>query len=179
MKYQINLLRQKEKSFTDKVIYFSLHYLRYILVLTQIVVIGVFFYRFKIDQEIIDLRDELQQKEEIVLVSEPLLLEAKSVDIKTREAVDILTKQDMSQKMTNYFLSIFPRKMSTRKLEVREGVIEFEGVTNDPQTIKAFFERLKKDKQFKVIELGSIRKMAGEYYCPFILRDFVDTNGQG
>ena len=61
MKYQINLLQEKEKDISGKIIYFALHYLRYILVVTQIVVIAVFFYRFKIDQEVIDLRDELKQ----------------------------------------------------------------------------------------------------------------------
>ena len=73
MKYQINLLQEKEKDISGKIIYFALHYLRYILVVTQIVVIAVFFYRFKIDQEVIDLRDELKQKQEIVQVSSPLL----------------------------------------------------------------------------------------------------------
>jgi len=85
MKYQINLLPKKEKDFVDRGIYFALHYLRYVLVLTQIVVIAVFFYRFQIDQEIIDLKDELTQKQEIVAVSAPLLSEAQVVDVKTKQ----------------------------------------------------------------------------------------------
>ncbi|MFZ2026464.1 MAG: hypothetical protein WAV30_04220, partial [Microgenomates group bacterium] len=93
MKYKINLLPEKEKDLLDKSIYFVLHYLRYVLVITQIVVISVFFYRFKIDQEIIDLKDELQQKQEIVAVSEPLLKEAEIVDIKTKQTREILVDQ--------------------------------------------------------------------------------------
>ncbi|PJB87766.1 hypothetical protein CO083_05355, partial [Candidatus Roizmanbacteria bacterium CG_4_9_14_0_8_um_filter_34_12] len=64
MKYKINLLLPKEKNWLDKVIYFGLNYLRYILVITQTVIIMVFFYRFKIDQEIVDLKDAVKQKQE-------------------------------------------------------------------------------------------------------------------
>ena len=68
MKYKINLLLPKEKNWLDKVIYFGLNYLRYILVITQTVIIMVFFYRFKIDQEIVDLKDAVKQKQEIIIV---------------------------------------------------------------------------------------------------------------
>lgn len=173
MKYQINLLQEKEKDLSGKVVYFALHYLRYILVLTQIVVIAVFFYRFKIDQEVIDLRDELQQKQEIVQVSDPLLAEAKSVDIKTREVKTILISQDSFQQMLDYFLSVFPSNMKTDHIEVSKDEIIFEGVTNDPQTIKGFLDRLHSDKYFKKINLGSIRRDESGFHAPFSLTGFI------
>ena len=65
MKYKINLITRRKEKVVDKVIYFVMNYLRYILVITQIIVIGVFFYRFKIDQEMVDLQEAVQQKKEI------------------------------------------------------------------------------------------------------------------
>jgi len=173
MKYKINLLQEKERDLTGKIIYFALHYLRYILVVTQIVVIAVFFYRFKIDQEIIDLRDELKQKEEIVLVSSPLLDEAKQVDIKTREIKEILGRQDSFSQMFSYFLQIFPSKMNVTKIEIVENGIVFEGITTDPQIIKTFWDRLKADALFQNIELGSIRRVETHFYAPFKLGGFA------
>ncbi|MDO8741626.1 MAG: hypothetical protein Q7J11_00595, partial [Candidatus Roizmanbacteria bacterium] len=61
MKYKINLLEKKETSLLDKLTFFGLNYLRYIIVITQLVVIGVFFYRFQIDQSIIDLKEGVNQ----------------------------------------------------------------------------------------------------------------------
>lgn len=173
MKYQINLLQEKEKDLSGKIIYFALHYLRYILVLTQIVVIAVFFYRFKIDQEVIDLRDELQQKEEIVQVSDPLMKEAKGVDLKTREIRNILIKQDSFQQMISYFLSVFPSKMSTAHIDFADEGIDFEGVTTDPLIIKSFLDKLRSDKAFKVIDLGSIRRQEDSFHAPFKLQGFI------
>lgn len=173
MKYQINLLQEKEKDISGKIIYFALHYLRYILVVTQIVVIAVFFYRFRIDQEVIDLRDELKQKQEIVQVSNPLLKEAQAIDLKTREIKDVLLKQKSFQLMLDYFLSVFPDKMRVRHMVINEKGLEFEGITTDSSVIKIFLDKLKADKAFKTINLGSIRREEDSFYCPFKLYDFL------
>ncbi len=173
MKYQINLLQQKEKSLADKIIYFALHYLRYILVVTQIVVIGVFFYRFKIDQEIIDLKDGLNQKEEIVAVSQSLLDEAKIVDLKLREIKTVFAFQNNFEGMFSYFLSIWPTKATVTRLEIADDSIEFEAVTSDPNYIKLFYNRLKEDNKFRIVNLGSIRRAGAEFYCPFKLKDYI------
>lgn len=173
MKYRINLLQEKEKDISGKIIYFALHYLRYILVITQIVVIAVFFYRFRIDQEVIDLRDELKQKQEIVQVSSPLLKEAQGVDLKTREVVSVLQKQESFNEMLAYFLKVFPSKMNVKQISINETGFNFEGITADPQVIKLFLDRLKADKAFKVIELGSIRRQEDSFYCPFRLAGYL------
>lgn len=173
MKYQINLLQEKEKDFSGKIIYFALHYLRYILVVTQIVVIAVFFYRFRIDQEVIDLRDELKQKEEIVQVSDPLLKEAAGVDVKTREIKSILLRQDSFQQMYAYFLSVFPSDMSISRLQIKEDSLEFEATTTQPAIIKIFLDKLRADKAFQKIELGSIRREEDGFRCPFKLVGYI------
>ena len=173
MRYQINLLQEKEKDISGKMVYFALHYLRYILVLTQIVVIAVFFYRFKIDQEVIDLRDELKQKEEIVQVSDPLLKEAQRVDLKSREIKDVLIRQEASQQMLTYFLSVFPNNMRVTRIDMSEKGFEFIGITSEPQIIKIFLDKLNADKAFKTIELGSIRREDNSFHCPFKLYGFI------
>lgn len=173
MRYRINLLQEKEKDLTGKIIYFALHYLRYILVVTQIVVIAVFFYRFKIDQEIIDLRDELQQKEEIVAVSDPLLAEARAVDLKTREAKEIIGRQDSFSRMFAYFFSVFPSSLRVTHMEVTERGMNFDAVTSDPQIVRLFLEKLQGDNSFKKVELGSIRRVDDNFYCPFKLSEFT------
>lgn len=41
--YDINLLPKEKNKLTDKILHFLLYYFRYIIVITQIVVIAVFF----------------------------------------------------------------------------------------------------------------------------------------
>jgi len=172
MKYKINLLPEKERDFLDKSIYFMLHYLRYVLVITQIVVISVFFYRFKIDQEIIDLKDELGQKQEIVAVSDPLLKQAEIVDLKTKQIREVLVNQAIFSESFTYFLDTFPLRLTINRLEIRDGNYKFDVTTPDPETIRTYLARLKKDKRFKEVVLGSIKRTGMEFFAPFTLSGF-------
>lgn len=172
MKYKINLLPEKERDFLDKSIYFVLHYLRYVLVITQIVVISVFFYRFKIDQEIIDLKDELTQKQEIVAVSNPLLKQAEIVDLKTKQIREVLINQAQFSESFTYFLDTFPLHLTIKRLDIRGGVYKFDAITTNPETIRSYLARLKQEKRFKEITLGSIKRDGIEFFVPFILSDF-------
>ncbi len=172
MKYKINLLPEKERDFLDKGIYFILHYLRYVLVITQIVVISVFFYRFKIDQEIIDLKDELKQKQEIVAVSDPLLKQAEIVDLKTKQIREVLVNQALFTESFSYFLDSFPLHLTIKRLDIRDGTFKFDVTTTDPETIRSYLARLKKDKRFKVVTLGSIKRNDMEFFVPFTLTGF-------
>lgn len=158
MRYQINLFPPKELNFVDKVIYFSFNYLRYILVITQLVVISVFFYRFKIDQEIVDLKDSLKQKEEIVLVSNSLLRDVRSIDVKVKQTATVLSQQTELQDMMNYFLSRFPADLNLTKLTVGGGTIKFEGYTLRPDLVRVFYNQMKQDKRFKLVSLDALRK---------------------
>jgi len=172
MKYKINLLPEKEKDFLDKSIYFVLHYLRYVLVLTQIVVISVFFYRFKIDQEIIDLKDGLQQKQEIVAVSDPLLKQAEVVDLKTKQIREVVVDQASFSESFTYFLSTFPLQLTIGQLSIRDGSYAFEVTTTDPETIRTYVARMKLDKRFKDVVLGSIKRNGSIFIAPFTLSHF-------
>jgi len=172
MKYKINLLPEKEKDFLDKSIYFVLHYLRYVLVFTQIVVISVFFYRFKIDQEIIDLKDELQQKQEIVAVSDSLLKQAEIVDLKTKQIKEVLANQSQFSESLTYFLETFPLRLTIKRLEIGGNSYRFDTTTTDPGIIQSYLARLKEDKRFQNVSLGKIKRSGTEFLVPFVLSNF-------
>ncbi|MFH0773212.1 MAG: hypothetical protein V1922_02780 [bacterium] len=178
MKYKINLLPEKERDFLDKSIYFVLHYLRYVLVLTQIVVISVFFYRFKIDQEIIDLKDELQQKQEIVAVSDPLLKQAEIVDLKTKQIREVLVEQALFSESFTYFLNTFPLHLTINQLDIRSDTYKFSVTTTDPETIRSYLARLRQEKRFIDVAIGSIKRSGAEFEVPFVLSKFQLYKGK-
>lgn len=173
MKYKINLFPLKKQNLAERITYFSFHYLRYILVITQIVVIGVFFYRFKIDQELVDLKDSLSQKQEIVAISAPLIKEIQAVEMKTFNVDKVLQSQQQLQNDLDYILSVFPEKLTLDKLVLSDGSYSLSGVTSDASIIKMFYDKLKKDKKFSVIELKDLKK--GSYGFSFT---FSLANGQ-
>ena len=173
MRYQINLLPPRDNNITDKIIYFSFHYLRYILVITQLVVIGVFFYRFQIDQQVIDLKDSIKQKNEIIVVSNALLKDMKTIDIKMRSIAQALDKQNNLEKMYAYFFSTFPADLYLTKLEMNNDEITVIGYTSNITTVKLYHSRLTRDKMFKEVKLDTIKKEDLNYIFTFSLKKFV------
>ena len=157
-KYRINLVTKRKEDFVDKLVYFALHYLRYIIVLTQIVVIGVFFFRFQLDQEIIDLKENISQKEEIFRVTTSLLTEAKEVSGKLNDTENILNRQKQFMQAYDYLMSMIPQDIILNKTTVDDKQIRLDGVANNPDIIRIFIEKIKADKRFKTVILDSVTR---------------------
>lgn len=62
----INLVKGKEKDFFDKFINWALTIGRLVVILTETIALSAFLYRFSLDRQLIDLRDQIKQKEAIV-----------------------------------------------------------------------------------------------------------------
>ena len=142
MRYKINLLEKKDIGLLDKLTFFSLNYLRYIIVITQLVVIGVFFYRFQIDQKIIDLKEGVEQKKEIVKIVLPLLDEVAKIDKKTLIINETLLKQKKFSEMIDYFITSFPETISLTNMEVKNESIKITGDATNAQHLQAFYTLL-------------------------------------
>ncbi len=175
MKYKINLLEKKEISLLDKLIFFGLNYLRYIIVITQLVVIGVFFYRFQIDQSIIDLKEGVDQKKEIAQIVLPLLNGAVKINKKTLIIEKTIYKQKNFVSMFEYFISSFPESITLTNMEIKGESIKVIGYANDPKHLQAFYLFLKKDKKFKDVTFQNIKKTEIGYNFTLFLNKFSNT----
>lgn len=158
--YRINLLQHKRKPITliDKLIFFALHYLRYIIIITQIIVIGVFFYRFIIDQQVIDLKESVNQKQEIIHIALPIVQEAKAFETKTTAIKKILDQQNQFSVHFDYIVSIIPESIIIKTLNLTAQGITLAGNAPEVTSIRALYERVQKDKKFKNVSLEKITK---------------------
>lgn len=172
MKYDINLLPKKETPFVERLMYFSLHYLRYIIIITQLVVIGVFFFRFQIDQRIIDLKESVDQKKEIVQVVLPLLKEAESISQRTKESQNIINSQKKFYSMLQYYLSQFPATIMLSSLEMSSDSIKAIGTAFDAKDLQAFNSILKQEKHFGQVDLQDIKKNDQGYLFTLVIGQY-------
>lgn len=158
MRYNINLIPPKESSWGERLVYFALNYLRYIIVITQLVVLGVFFYRFQVDQAIIDLKEGVDQKKEIIQVVSPLLSQAEIINRQVIAAEKIMKKQNHFSQMINYLISLFPASVKLTSLEIDEGQIKMQGLTSDISQFQSFYHLLKKERKFEMVNIENIKK---------------------
>lgn len=172
MKYQINLLKQKKISFSQRIIYFGTNYLRYVLVLTQLLIIGVFFYKVGVDQDIVDITEAVNQKKEILTVSKPLIDQGYKINLKVNETQNILKKQEQFSQLLEYLLTKFPAGFVLSKFDMDGNTINFSGKTDKPQLLQLFYGRLQREGRFKNIQLSNIERKMGEVSFSFTLANF-------
>ncbi|HRN69697.1 MAG TPA: PilN domain-containing protein [Candidatus Woesebacteria bacterium] len=177
MKYITNLFSKKEETAIDKITYFALHYLRYILVITQFVTICVFFYRFKIDQEIVDLKDTLSQKKAIVETTQNLLTNVKELDFKINNIKSISGKQDTLLDIYTYIFQKLPQDVRLTSLTIEGTSIQFQGQTTNITAVQDMYEKMQQEKIFKSVVLGGITKNETGFAFNLELTDYSKSNG--
>ncbi len=172
MKYNINLIGEEKTSFLDKALYFFLNYLRYILVVTQLVVIGVLFYRFSIDQKIIDLKDSIEQKKEIINVVSPIIEEAGKIDRQVGLIKNITNVQSAFVDQLQYIFSIFPQTVLATEINVNKDQIKILGNSNNLKDLQLFYLKLKQDNKFSSVNLEDIRRDPSGYGFTLDIKGF-------
>ncbi|HLL61274.1 MAG TPA: PilN domain-containing protein [Candidatus Nitrosocosmicus sp.] len=157
-KININLLPKREQSLINRVIYFGLHYLRYIIVITQIVVISVFFYRFKIDQRIIDLKESVEQKEEIFKITQPLIDDARYIEKRSTFISKVLADQTNFYEDSQFIFSNIPTEIILDSFDINSESIKLTGVSNSINRIRHLSERISKGKQYRDVKISKVEK---------------------
>jgi len=178
MKYNINLTKHKEKTLEERVVFFSLNYLRYIIVITLLVVIGVFFYRYAVDQQVVDLSDQVDEKEKIIQVSDPLIKEGEKLSKMTGIIASVLVRQNSFRGMIDYLTQTIPQGVSLAKLTARENTVAIEGDSRSINDIKLMVERIRQEKRFKEIKLMSVEKKVNSFYFQLALKGYLPRENQ-
>lgn len=62
----INLIKKEKKPFLDTFLHWALTIGRLVVMLTEIIALSTFLYRFSLDRQLIDLHDKIKQKQTIV-----------------------------------------------------------------------------------------------------------------
>lgn len=163
-KIKINLLAQKEADFPKKFSYFLYHYLRYVIIITAIVVICVFFYRYTIDQKVIDLKEKVNSMEAIMKATNSQVSRFEAVSQKMKEIAIRINDQKSFSNNVEYVLSIIPQRIIIKEFIFDNRSITINGISSDYITIKVFHSKLQKEVRFKNADIkfkkASIDKIA-------------------
>lgn len=80
--HSINLLKNKDVDFLNEFIKWTLTIGRLVVIITELIALSAFIYRFSLDRRLIDLRSEIKQKQTIVAAQKTN--EAKYRDLQDR-----------------------------------------------------------------------------------------------
>lgn len=152
-KYKINLLKQKEVDIPKRVVYFLYHYLRYVIIITAIIVICVFFYRYTIDQSVIDLKEKVYSMEAIVKATKNQVTKVEEISKKIGEIKIRIDDQKNFSNNINYVLSVIPQKITLIDFKFENKRIVLTGISSDYITIKVLHTKLVKEVRFNDVNI--------------------------
>lgn len=156
----INLIVKEElgESFSGQVLSWALTYGRYIIILTQIIVLTVFFLRFKLDRDHTDLKEATSQKAAIIESVSDLEDEIRRVQGRLANIRQISTNQDALLKILQFFQENIPSNVNFNTLILSSDKIAFSATAGSFKSFSFLLSELQRNDRFIDVTLEEILK---------------------
>jgi Tfp pilus assembly protein PilN len=156
--WHINLLPKDKlgSNLIDKTLSWATTYGRYIIVLTEFVVILVFLSRFKFDQELTDLHEEIAQKRAIVKATTEIDTTYRALQNRLAQIKNLKTNLVKSYKIFEYVNQNTPPGVFLKGLNVNDNNLSLSAVSYNEKDLIAFVNAWLYSPDFEKISLNNI-----------------------
>lgn len=156
----INLLIKKKSgnSFSEQFFTWILTYGRYIIIITQIIVLFVFFFRFKIDRDHTDLKELVTQKQAILESLSDLETEIRSIQGRLVNIRTISPRQDSLLKVVKFLQQRTPVDIIFTNLLITNEKISFQATSGNLRSFSFMLSQFQLDKKFSEVSLQDINR---------------------
>lgn len=161
--YKFNLLEREKSAFVSQAVDFLNHYIRYILIATELVVLAVFFVKILLDQKIVDLKETIDQKNQIIIAATPLVLNNNRMAKEIIEIEKLLFSQKTTYVLFTTVLDNVPSSIRLSNFALKKNVVNLTGATYNAVDIKKYEKRLKKLLGESSVVIKQITIDAGKY----------------
>lgn len=158
----INLLIKNKagNSLSEQFLAWILTYGRYIIIITQIIVLSVFFFRFKIDRDHTDLKELVTQKQAILESLTDLETEIRRVQGRLANIHIISANQDSLLKVIRFLQQRTPSDTSFTNLILNSESISFLASSGNLRSFSYMLRQLQQDKKFSEVTLQDMNRKA-------------------
>jgi len=155
----INLLPSEEFaiSTTGKLISWALSTFRFIVIVTELVVILAFISRFWLDAQNANLREEIEQKQSLIAASSDFEKEFREVQKRLIIYKTLSQNQSSLSDIFSKISSNIPEDVLLSSLNINEGNLRITGLSPNEKSIVQFAVNLKKNAGYPKTTLGSVK----------------------
>ncbi len=175
---KINLLPREDfdETYPGLFLKWALTYGRYIIILTQIVVLGVFFLRFKLDREHVDLKEAITQKQTLLSSVKEVEDEIRGVQERLYQIKNIDNKQYVVINILNFLQDATPTDNFYSEIQVSPGQLNLVGIGHNLRSLSSLLLQLKRSNKFQEITLDDIqRRPDGTVFFKIGTKFSIDT----
>ena len=145
----INLLPGKEPAFGEKFLTFSLTFGRYIIIGTEIVVLVAFLSRFKLDRDLIDLKDQIKEKQRILSTQKQIEEKVNNLQLRLWQIKLADAAGGSGILALPQIASLTPENITYKSITMNQDTITIIGFANETGDIYRFVDSLKSAGIFK------------------------------
>lgn len=152
----INLVKSEKSDVLERVINWLLSVGRILVVVTELIALGAFLWRFGLDQQIIDLHTKIKQKEAIVAAFKQNEQEYRNLQDRLKLASNFT--YSTNNKLDSYkgILDIAPADIAFNKLSQATDRLTMEINVNSVSALSNFVSALKSDRSIESVSIDKI-----------------------
>ncbi|MBI2031515.1 MAG: hypothetical protein HYT08_02760 [Candidatus Levybacteria bacterium] len=152
----INLLKAKEISFLDKFLTWALTIGRMVVIITEIIALSAFLYRFSLDRQLIDLHSDIRAKE--ALVSSLKNSEETYRNLQDRLATAAIFSKTGEEEYTIFkdIVSFIPQGMKLDQVSISHDRIQIDANYQFISSLTAFINALKGYPKISSVNINKI-----------------------
>lgn len=173
--FRFNLLIRRERAALSEAVSFLNTYAKYVIVLTQILVLFVFFIKIILDQTVIDLKEAIDQKNQIILTASEMIDNNNVLAKKLREIDAILAINDFRFQTVKTVIDNIPRTITVNSVDLQKNKIVLDAQSVDPVDIQKLQLKLSQKVTGKV-QVRQISKDINIYYFKLDITDEKQTS---
>lgn len=147
-----------DESFSGQVLSWAFTYGRYIIIITQIIVLSVFFLRFRLDRDHTDLKESVTQKQALIESVSDLEAEIRHVQQQLKHIREITTNQDGFLKVIRYLQENTPSDSTYSSLSISPDSINLNATVLNLRSFSFFLKKLQQNNKFTEVVLEDIQR---------------------
>ncbi len=152
----INLLKNDKNGIVERTINWALTVGRVLIIVTELIALGAFLYRFGLDQQLVDLRSKIKQEQTIVALQKQN--EDTYRNLQDRLSVVSLADASMQKnsKIIKDVLGFTPVGMSFTNFTFTSDLLRIQANVNSVDALSSFVTSLKKYPEVSDVSLDKI-----------------------
>lgn len=153
----INLLKKDKGSFLDKFINWALTFGRLVVIVTEAVALGAFLYRFSLDRQLIDLHDEISQKQAIVKYLKTNEDKYRDTQARIGVAAKFIDSGQNTYNTLANVVNLAPENFTFNNLSVSENAVIVVADVQSLSSLTEFIDGLKNNPEISSVSLDQIQ----------------------
>lgn len=158
----INLVKGQDKGFFDKFINWALTVGRLVVILTELVALSAFLYRFSLDRRLIDLHDQISQKQSIVKILKQKEDTYRNIQGRLALAATLTKTGQEKTQIFSDILRLAPPDFIFNNIVLSQATVRIDASAQSVSSLASFIRDIKNYKETSSVSLDKIEnKTAG------------------